>query len=283
MDSIKMDLGEIGWGGVDWIGLAQDRNKGLRSKYEVKTPAFWDVMLCSRLTVDQHSRATRCLHFQSQRTSKPSTAVRISNPTKYELYPYLICSCSRIYTNMYFCLLWKEKLVWNNKETFECFTRVTRGSRIPVEELAFAQLLMTFHALYKTQRFIARVVTMKTMLLGRAGGLTSCSLETAWRFRGAYHLHLQGQGVGQGRNQQSLLPMVPLMTQMNPLHILSFFFKVHFYITSPCMPQSSWRLCSLGCPTKTMNSLSLFSMHAALPIHMLLTMVHVIQPPVSSF
>jgi hypothetical protein len=24
----KMDLGEIGWGGVDWIGLAQDRDKG---------------------------------------------------------------------------------------------------------------------------------------------------------------------------------------------------------------------------------------------------------------
>jgi hypothetical protein len=23
-----MDLGEIGWGGVDWIGLAQDRDKG---------------------------------------------------------------------------------------------------------------------------------------------------------------------------------------------------------------------------------------------------------------
>jgi hypothetical protein len=22
----KMDLGEIGWGDVDWIGLAQDRN-----------------------------------------------------------------------------------------------------------------------------------------------------------------------------------------------------------------------------------------------------------------
>jgi hypothetical protein len=22
-----MDLGEVGWGGVDWIGLAQDRNK----------------------------------------------------------------------------------------------------------------------------------------------------------------------------------------------------------------------------------------------------------------
>jgi hypothetical protein len=25
MDNIKMDLGEIGWHGVDWIGLAQDR------------------------------------------------------------------------------------------------------------------------------------------------------------------------------------------------------------------------------------------------------------------
>jgi hypothetical protein len=27
VDNIKMDLGDIGWGGVDWIGLAQDRNK----------------------------------------------------------------------------------------------------------------------------------------------------------------------------------------------------------------------------------------------------------------
>jgi hypothetical protein len=25
IDNIKMDLLEIGWGGVDWIGLAQDR------------------------------------------------------------------------------------------------------------------------------------------------------------------------------------------------------------------------------------------------------------------
>jgi hypothetical protein len=25
VDNIKMDLGEIGWGDVDWIGLAQDR------------------------------------------------------------------------------------------------------------------------------------------------------------------------------------------------------------------------------------------------------------------
>jgi hypothetical protein len=27
VDNIRMDLGEIGWGGVDWIGLAQDRNQ----------------------------------------------------------------------------------------------------------------------------------------------------------------------------------------------------------------------------------------------------------------
>jgi hypothetical protein len=26
-DNIKMDPVEIGWGGVDWIGLAQDRDK----------------------------------------------------------------------------------------------------------------------------------------------------------------------------------------------------------------------------------------------------------------
>jgi hypothetical protein len=27
VDNIKMDLLEIDWGGVDWIGLAQDRDK----------------------------------------------------------------------------------------------------------------------------------------------------------------------------------------------------------------------------------------------------------------
>jgi hypothetical protein len=28
VDNIKMDLLERGWGGVDWIGLAQDRDNG---------------------------------------------------------------------------------------------------------------------------------------------------------------------------------------------------------------------------------------------------------------
>jgi hypothetical protein len=27
VDNIKMDLAEVGWGGVDWMGLAQDRDK----------------------------------------------------------------------------------------------------------------------------------------------------------------------------------------------------------------------------------------------------------------
>jgi hypothetical protein len=27
MDNIRMDLGEVGWGAVDWIRLAQDRNR----------------------------------------------------------------------------------------------------------------------------------------------------------------------------------------------------------------------------------------------------------------
>jgi hypothetical protein len=26
-DNIRMDLGEVGWGDVDWIGLAEDRNR----------------------------------------------------------------------------------------------------------------------------------------------------------------------------------------------------------------------------------------------------------------
>jgi hypothetical protein len=27
VNKIKMDLGEVGWGDVDWIGLAHDRNR----------------------------------------------------------------------------------------------------------------------------------------------------------------------------------------------------------------------------------------------------------------
>jgi hypothetical protein len=27
VDNIRMELGEVGWGDVDWIGLVQDRNR----------------------------------------------------------------------------------------------------------------------------------------------------------------------------------------------------------------------------------------------------------------
>jgi hypothetical protein len=27
VENIRMDLGEVGWGDVDWIGLAKDRNR----------------------------------------------------------------------------------------------------------------------------------------------------------------------------------------------------------------------------------------------------------------
>jgi hypothetical protein len=27
VDNVTMDLGEVGWGDMDWIGLAQDRNR----------------------------------------------------------------------------------------------------------------------------------------------------------------------------------------------------------------------------------------------------------------
>jgi hypothetical protein len=34
VDNIKMDLLGIGWGGVDWIGLAQDRESSCECGYE---------------------------------------------------------------------------------------------------------------------------------------------------------------------------------------------------------------------------------------------------------
>jgi hypothetical protein len=31
VDNIRMDLGEVGWGNVNWIGLAKDRNRWRRA------------------------------------------------------------------------------------------------------------------------------------------------------------------------------------------------------------------------------------------------------------
>jgi predicted small integral membrane protein len=41
VDNIRMDLGEVGWGDVDWIGLAQDRNRWravLNSVFNLRVP-----------------------------------------------------------------------------------------------------------------------------------------------------------------------------------------------------------------------------------------------------
>jgi hypothetical protein len=35
VDNIKVDLLEIGWGGVDWVGLVQDRDKWRALVYAV--------------------------------------------------------------------------------------------------------------------------------------------------------------------------------------------------------------------------------------------------------
>jgi hypothetical protein len=38
MEYIKMNLGEVGWGGVDWIGLAKDRNRWRALVHPVMVP-----------------------------------------------------------------------------------------------------------------------------------------------------------------------------------------------------------------------------------------------------
>jgi hypothetical protein len=43
VDNIKMDLGEVGWSDVDWIGLAQDRNRwrALVNAHKVMRTVEW--------------------------------------------------------------------------------------------------------------------------------------------------------------------------------------------------------------------------------------------------
>jgi hypothetical protein len=43
-----MDLGEVGWGGVDWIGLAKDRNRWESScEFDIEPPGSmkcWEII-----------------------------------------------------------------------------------------------------------------------------------------------------------------------------------------------------------------------------------------------
>jgi hypothetical protein len=38
VDNIRMDLGEVGWSDVDWIGLAKDRNRWVNSVLNLRVP-----------------------------------------------------------------------------------------------------------------------------------------------------------------------------------------------------------------------------------------------------
>jgi hypothetical protein len=48
VDNIKMDLGEIGWSGVDWMDMAQDRDQWrvlVNTVYEPSGSVIcWEVM-----------------------------------------------------------------------------------------------------------------------------------------------------------------------------------------------------------------------------------------------
>jgi hypothetical protein len=52
VDNIEMDLLEIGWGGVDWIGLAQDRDKWRH-----------EVAKCRRCVAIPSARPDACINL----------------------------------------------------------------------------------------------------------------------------------------------------------------------------------------------------------------------------
>jgi hypothetical protein len=71
VDNIRMDLGEVGWGDVDWIGLAQDRNRWralVNSVLNLRVP--WNAgKLSSGLTSDGFSSSAQ-LHRVSHSVSQ---------------------------------------------------------------------------------------------------------------------------------------------------------------------------------------------------------------------
>jgi hypothetical protein len=50
VDNIRMDLGEVGWDDVDWIGLAKDRNRWralVNSVLNLRVPMkCWETIKC---------------------------------------------------------------------------------------------------------------------------------------------------------------------------------------------------------------------------------------------
>jgi hypothetical protein len=44
VDNIRMDLGEVGWDDVDWIGLAKDRNKWRALVNSILNIRFYEML-----------------------------------------------------------------------------------------------------------------------------------------------------------------------------------------------------------------------------------------------
>jgi hypothetical protein len=57
LDNIRMDLGEVGWGDVDWIGLAQDRDR-------------WRALVNSVLNIPVPQNAGKISSVQTTRKSR---------------------------------------------------------------------------------------------------------------------------------------------------------------------------------------------------------------------
>jgi hypothetical protein len=49
VDNIRMDLGEVGWGDVDWVGVAQDRNRWRVSSCEFGTEPSGSMICCETI------------------------------------------------------------------------------------------------------------------------------------------------------------------------------------------------------------------------------------------
>jgi hypothetical protein len=94
VNNIRMDLGEVGWGDVDWIGLAQDRNRWrvlLNSVLNFRVP-YNTGKLSSGLTTGGLSSSAQ-LHGVSYymfRPAWPSPCVRTS------VVRELLCSLGNI-------------------------------------------------------------------------------------------------------------------------------------------------------------------------------------------
>jgi hypothetical protein len=51
VNNIKLELGEIRWGGTDWIGLAQDRESGVAAQLVVSRAVLSSIeLLCCMVT-----------------------------------------------------------------------------------------------------------------------------------------------------------------------------------------------------------------------------------------